>query len=120
MAFDNFTKSLLISILNESDVFSLSADTGSDEYEPPHVRKKKGKEEQKKQNEPQPFHGLAPTAQHGEHIKQLVQSGSDDPETSEIEPQKGFSWQDVNAAAFNEIKKQRMQQQAQQGMIPQG
>jgi hypothetical protein len=117
MAFDNFTKSLLISILNESDVFSLSADTGSEEYEPPYVKKRKAKEQERKQNEPQPFHGLSPSSEHGEQIKQLVKYGSDDPETQEIEPQKTTSWQDVNAAAFNEIKKQRMQQQLQQGMM---
>ena len=70
-----------------------------------------------KQNEPQPFHGLSPSAEHGEQIKQLLKHGSDDPDTQEIEPQKTTSWQDVNAAAFNEIKKQRMQQQLQQGMM---
>lgn len=114
MPFDEFTKSFLTSILEESDPYAFESDTAGDDEDYLKYSKKKKKEE--KETQVQPFHGFSLTPEKEAGIKTALKYGGDDPETSEVETSQDASWQGVNAASFNEIKRQRIQQELQQGM----
>jgi len=114
MKFDSFTKSLLLNVLNEEgNPYAFESDTSS---EPEEEYVKSGKKKKKEQPEAQPFHGMALTPEAEAGIKTTLKYGGDDPETIEKEVSTDTSWQGVNAASFNEIKRQRMEQEQKLGM----